>query len=52
LEVFHGGERIARHELATRRQVVTQAEHHRGIPLGGQSCGDKIRVHLHEMAQW
>lgn len=33
-----------------RGQVVTQAEHHRGIPLGGPSRGDKILVHLREMA--
>jgi transposase len=50
VEIVHGGERIAQHEPATRRQVVTQAEHHRGIPLGGQSRGEKILVHLHEMA--
>jgi len=29
--------------------VVTQAEHHRGIPLSG-SRGDKILIHLRETA--
>jgi transposase len=50
VEIFHGAERIAMHDRAARRQVVTQAEHHRGIPLGGQNRGDKILVHLREMA--
>jgi hypothetical protein len=50
VEIFHGGERIAMHDRAARLQVVTQAEHHRGIPLGGQSRGDKILIHLREVA--
>lgn len=50
VEIFHGAERIAWHDRATRGQVLTQPEHHRGIPLGGKSRGGKILLHLREMA--
>lgn len=32
VEIFHGADRIAQHDRAGRHRVVTQAEHHRGIP--------------------
>jgi len=50
LEVHYGAQRIAIHERAGRHRTVTQAEHHRGIPLGSRSSGDKILVHLRESA--
>jgi len=50
VEIYHGADRIAVHDRAPSHRVVTHAEHHRGIPLGGQSRGDKILVHLREMA--
>jgi transposase len=50
VEIFHGAGRIAQHDRAARHQVVTHAEHHHGIPLGGQNRGDKILVHLRETA--
>jgi transposase len=49
VEIYSGAERIALHDRAARHQVVTHAEHHRGIPLSG-GCGDKILVHLRETA--
>jgi hypothetical protein len=50
VDIFHGADRIAQHDRAARHRVVTHAEHHRGIPLGSQSRGDKILVHLRETA--
>ena len=50
LEIHYGAERIAVHERVGRHRVVTQAEHHRGIPLGSRHSGDKILVHLRESA--
>jgi transposase len=50
VEIYHGAERIAVHDRAARHQVVTYSEHHRGIPLGGQSRGEKILIHLREAA--
>lgn len=49
VEIYSGADRIALHDRARRHQVVTQAEHHRGIPLSG-SRGDKILIHLRETA--
>jgi Mu transposase, C-terminal domain len=50
IEIFHGADRIAVHDRAARHRVVTDAEHHRGIPLGGQNRGEKILIHLRETA--
>jgi len=51
VEVQCGGERIAVHARASRQhQVITQAAHHAGIPLGGEGQGGKILIHLREMA--
>jgi hypothetical protein len=44
VEIFHGADRIAQHDRAARQRVVTHPEHHRGIPLGSPSRGDKILV--------
>jgi transposase len=49
VEIYSGAERIALHDRAARHQVVTQPEHHRGIPLNSPR-GDKIFVHLRETA--
>jgi transposase len=48
IEVYYSAKRIALHERAARHRVVTCADHHRGIPLGGNGRGDKILIHLHE----
>jgi hypothetical protein len=50
VEIYHASERIAAHDRASRHQVVTQFEHHRGIPLGSQSRGEKILIHVRETA--
>jgi hypothetical protein len=50
VEVHYGAQRIAIHERAGRHHTVTQAEHHRGIPLGSRSSRDKILVQLRETA--
>jgi transposase len=50
IEVRYGAERIAVHEHAGKHRVITQAEHHRGIPLGTERRGDKILLHLRETA--
>src|ERR1700689_1654605 len=50
VEVRYSAERIARHAPAQRRhQVVTQSEHHQGIPLGSPSTG-KTLVHIQQGA--
>lgn len=50
VEVFYGHERIAMHGQAARKHlVVTQAEHHRGIPLGAR-VDRKILVHIQNTA--
>src|SRR5580700_10268492 len=50
VEVRYSAERIALHAPAQRRhQVVTQSEHHQGIPLGGPSTG-KTLVHIQQGA--
>jgi len=50
VEVYYGRERIAMHAQAARKHlVVTQAEHHRGIPLGARA-DRKILVHIQNTA--
>jgi transposase len=50
VEVHYGRERIAIHGQAPRKHlVVTQAEHHRGIPLGARRQ-NKILVHIQDTA--
>jgi hypothetical protein len=50
VEVHYGQERIAIHPQATRRHVVvTQPEHHRGIPLGARE-ERKILIRIQDMA--
>jgi hypothetical protein len=51
IEVRCGAQRIARHAVAGRKhEVITVAEHHRGIPLGEQPRGGKILVHIQASA--
>jgi transposase len=50
LEIHYGAERIAVHECTGRHRVVTQAEHHRGIPMSNSQSHNKILVHLRETA--
>lgn len=51
IEVRCGAQRIARHAVAGRKhEVITVAEHHRGIPLGDKHRGGKILVHIQESA--
>lgn len=50
VEVRHGAERIALHrQAASRHQVVTQKEHHQGIPLGSPRTG-KTLIHIQQSA--
>jgi transposase len=50
VEVRYGAERIAWHAQAgTRHQLVTQKEHHHGIPTGGSRSG-KTLVHIQQSA--
>lgn len=50
VEVHYGRERIAAHGQARHKHlVVTQAEHHRGIPLGARH-EHKILVHIQDTA--
>ena len=50
IEVHHGRERIAVHSQAARKHsVITQPEHHRGIPLGARH-DRKILVHIQDTA--
>jgi hypothetical protein len=49
LEVYAGAERIAIHPLcADRHQVLTQRQHHQGIPLhlAGRPVSDKITIQV------
>lgn len=49
LEVRHNGETIAEHRRARRRhEIVTEPEHHRGIPLGPRRPHEKLVVHLRQ----
>lgn len=51
VEVHCGGERIAVHARAQRKHdVITQREHHAGIPLGVSQDSGKILVYLREAA--
>ena len=50
IEVRYGGERIAVHAASARQhQVVTQQEHHRGIPPGNKQSG-KTLIHIEQDA--
>ena len=50
VEVRYGAERVAWHaQSATRHQVVTQNEHHQGIPLGSPRNG-KTLIHIQQSA--
>jgi transposase len=50
IEVRYGGERIAVHTPAVRQhQVVTQHEHHHGIPLTNKQSG-KMLIHIEQNA--
>lgn len=51
VEVRHGADCISRHAGAQQQhQVLTQADHHAAIPLGGRRRDSKILVHLRETA--
>lgn len=46
VEVRYGAERIALHAPAAKRhQIVTQSEHHQGIPLGAARTGKTV-IHI------
>lgn len=49
VEVRYGAGRIALHARAASRQIVTQSEHHQGIPLGNPSTG-KTLIHIQQGA--
>lgn len=50
VEVHYGDQRIAVHACAARKhQVITQHQHHNGIPLGAEKTNGKILVHLREL---
>jgi len=50
IAVHYGGDRIAVHALAAGKQlVVTQAEHHEGIPMGARR-ETKMLVHIQQSA--
>ena len=50
VEVRYGADRIAWHtQAAARHQVVTQTEHHQGIPLGSPHTG-KTLIHIEQGA--
>ena len=50
VEIHYGAERITTHPAAQRRyQVITQRQHHEGIPLGTAGNG-KTLVHIQEGA--
>jgi transposase len=51
VEIRYGAQRIARHMRAPRKHViVTQPEHHEGIPLGTVRPDRKTLVHLRQTA--
>ena len=51
VEVRYGAERIAVHAAAAKRhQVLTNSEHHQGIPLGGNSRPSKTLIHIQQSA--
>jgi len=51
VEVRYGAERFAMHTAAAKRhQLVTQQEHHQGIPLGGNSRSGKTLIHIQQSA--
>jgi transposase len=51
VEIRYGAQQIARHSHAPRKHgIVTQSEHHRGIPLGIRRPDSKTLVHLQQSA--
>lgn len=51
VEVFCRAEAIARHSaVAGLHQVITNHEHHRGIPLGATSHSGKTLIHIRQSA--
>jgi hypothetical protein len=51
VEVHFSGDRVAVHERAPRRHaVITNPEHHSGIPLGARQPDSKIVIHIRETA--
>jgi transposase len=51
VEIRYGTQRIARHRQAAHKHVVvTEAEHHHGIPLGTRRPDRKMLVHLRQTA--
>lgn len=51
VEVHYGGDRVATHQAAGgKHKVITQTEHHSGIPLGVKKPESKTLVHLRECA--
>ena len=51
VEIRYGAQRIARHSQASRKHaIVTQAEHHEGIPLQVRRPDSKTLVHLCQTA--
>jgi hypothetical protein len=51
IEIRYGAERIARHTRAFRKHlIVTQAQHHEGIPLDTRRAGNKTVIHMREAA--
>jgi hypothetical protein len=51
VEIRYRAQRIARHlEAARKHVIVTQPEHHAGIPLGAGRPGRKTLVHLRQTA--
>jgi transposase len=51
VEIHYGTQRIATHSHASRRHlIVTQTEHHQGIPLAAHRRDGKTLVHLQQSA--
>jgi transposase len=51
IEVHYGGQRIAAHtRVSGKHQIVTIAEHHRGIPLGARGPSKKTLIHIQQSA--
>jgi hypothetical protein len=51
VEIRYGAQRIARHRQALHQHgIVTQPEHHEGIPLGARRPDRKTLVHLRQTA--
>ena len=50
IEIHCGSEKIAVHDRVARHRVVTNADHHRGIPLGGDRHSGKTVVQIRSSA--